>query len=352
MRTVAINASRKYDVVIGQGLLQNLGKMISEVTSGRTAIIVSDDNVFPLYGSTVKEQLLSAGFEITEFVFLSGENSKNLDTYGKLLNTMSEKHLTRNDVVVALGGGVVGDLAGFAAATYQRGTGFVQVPTSLLAAVDSSVGGKTAVDLPSGKNQVGAFYQPSLVLCDTDTLKTLPDVEYRNGCAEIIKYAMIEDEALFEKIKATPVKDQYEEIIEICVKIKQLYVESDEFDVGKRMFLNFGHTIGHCVEACSNYEIPHGQGVAIGMVAIAKAAWEKGFCSSELCEKLNELIEYYSLPTKLPFTAEEMFGASLSDKKNFGKKMRLIVPESIGKCRIETIGQDDFMTWLKSGGAQ
>ena len=350
MKIVEVHSSKNYEVKIGSGLLKDAGKYISEVLPCKTAVIVSDDNVFPLYGETVRKSLNEAGINTVEFVFEHGEKSKCLETYGKLLNKMCDSKMTRSDAVVALGGGVTGDLSGFAAATYQRGIGFVQIPTTLLADVDSSVGGKTGIDLEMSKNQVGAFYQPSLVLCDTDTLKTLPEVEYRNGCAEVIKYTMIGSRELFDKISEKPVCEQFEDVIFDCVSMKRDYVEKDEFDLGLRMMLNFGHTIGHTVEARSKYEIPHGQGVAMGMAAITRAAQKFNCCSNETLENLINLIKKYNLPTEIEYKAEELIGAAMTDKKSSGDTIKLVVPEKIGICSLKKINKSELIDWLKAGG--
>lgn len=350
MQIVKVHSSRDYEVRIGSGLLKDAGKYISEILPCKTAVIVSDDNVFPLYGETLRKSLNDAGINTIEFVFPHGEQSKCLLTYGQLLNKMCDNKMTRSDAVVALGGGVTGDLSGFAAATYQRGISFVQIPTTLLAAVDSSVGGKTGIDLETSKNQVGAFYQPSLVLCDIDTLETLPEVEYRNGCAEVIKYTMIGSEELFENILDTPVKENYSDVIYQCVSMKRDYVEKDEFDLGLRMMLNFGHTIGHTVEARSHYEIPHGQGVAMGMAAITRAAEKFGLCSSETRDKLIDLIKKYGLPTQIEYAKEELIGAAMTDKKSSGDTIKLVVPEKIGVCSLKKINKSELIDWLSAGG--
>ena len=204
MTTIHIAASREYDVVIEPGLLTRLGTMAAELGLGRRAAVISDDAVFALYGAAAEKALTDAGFQVDHFLFPHGEQQKNLSTYGQVLNFLCDRRFTRSDFLVALGGGVVGDLAGFAAATYQRGIPYIQVPTTLLSMVDSSVGGKTAVDLEHGKNQAGCFYQPSLVLCDPSLLNTLPEREYRAGCAEIIKYAMLYSEDFLRELEETP----------------------------------------------------------------------------------------------------------------------------------------------------
>ena len=272
MKSIHIAASREYDVLIETGLLSQLGTLAARQLPGRRAALISDDAVFPLYGQQAEQSLQDAGFQTEHFIFPHGEQHKTLATYGRALNFLCDRRFTREDVIIALGGGVVGDLAGFTAATYQRGVAYIQVPTTLLAAVDSSVGGKTAIDLDTGKNQAGCFYQPWLVLCDPDTLTTLPEREYRCGCGEIIKYSVLFDADFFEELWNTPVKDQVEHVISTCVTLKRMAVMEDEFDTGARRKLNLGHSFGHAVEACSDFSIPHGCAVAIGMAIITRAA--------------------------------------------------------------------------------
>lgn len=361
MERIPVYASTDYEVIIGTDLLDNAGEYIAEAVLGKnaarkfenkTAVIVSDDNVFPLYGDRLEKSLQSVGLKTLYFVFPHGEKSKSLATFGELLEFMCESKVKRSDMIVALGGGVVGDLSGFAAASYQRGIDFIQVPTSLLAAVDSSVGGKTAVDLKSGKNQVGAFYQPRLVLCDIDTLKTLPEEEYKCGCGEIIKYAILESDEFFDELMEKPVSEQYEHVIATCVNIKKHYVENDEFDKGLRMKLNLGHTFGHAVETCSEYTILHGQAVAMGMAAVTRAASEMGLCSRETVTKVLELLDRYELPKDISFRLDEMYEAMLVDKKNSGTVTNLIVPTAIGNCRIMKIPTDKLKGWLEEGGVE
>ena len=351
MKTVTVRASRTYDVRVGSGLLAQTGAVLRALGAGEKVMLVSDSNVYPLYGAAVEKALESAGFAVSRFVLPAGETSKNLTNYGALLNAMCEAGMGRCDTVAALGGGVAGDLAGFAAATYQRGTGLIQLPTSLLAAVDSSVGGKTAVDLPAGKNQVGAFYQPQAVLCDVGTFATLPETEVRNGAAEIVKYAMIADADLFSLLEEAPVSAHYEEIVARCVAIKRDFVEADERDLGLRMMLNFGHTVGHAVEAASKYEIPHGQAVAIGMAAITRAAVAGGRCAPAVEERLTALLKGIGLPTELPYGAETLSEIAITDKKSAGDAIRLILPREIGKCEIVPVDKGALCSLLKAGGA-
>ena len=350
MKSVRINASKSYDVLIAPGLTAETGARVKALLNPASCVVVADDRVYGLYGEDVRQSLESASIRTTVFTFPHGERSKTLATYKRLLEQMCTDRITRSDVVVALGGGVTGDMAGFAAATYQRGIRFIQIPTTLLAMVDSSVGGKTAVDLRHGKNMVGAFCQPLLVLCDTKTLATLPPEEFACGCAEIVKYAMIESEEFFDSLDKMPIAEQLESVISTCVTMKRDYVNRDEFDTGDRIFLNFGHTFGHAIEACSNFSILHGEGVAIGMTAITRAAVTRGICPESVLARLTSLLKKYNLPTVSPYTCRQLISAALSDKKMQGETIRLIVPERIGKCFVEKIPQENLKSWMCDGG--
>lgn len=352
MKKIVIESSKKYDVLIGNGLLGKAPELIREVSAAHCVTLVSDDQVYPLYGEKLGKELEASGFRVCPYVFPHGEKSKNVTVWNALLEQMCADRMTRSDLIIALGGGVVGDLAGFAAAVYQRGIDYIQIPTTLLAAVDSSVGGKTAVDLSHGKNQIGAFHQPIRVICDPDTLETLPKKEYRCGCAEIIKYAVLAGGDLSEKLNRTPVKEQYEEIITACVGIKRDIVRADEFDRGERMKLNLGHTFGHAAESCSGFSILHGEGVAMGMAVIARAAREKGFCTPETAEQIVSLLTLYGLPTEMPYRADQLAEACLTDKKASGNTVNLIVPERIGLCRIHPVSAPELQDWLKAGGVR
>lgn len=350
MKSIHVSASRAYDVLIERGLLSRLGELTKANAGGTACALVSDDAVYSLYGERAKQSLEGAGYRVLPFVFPHGEASKTLDTYGRLLNFLCEHHLTRTDPVLALGGGVVGDLAGFAAATYLRGVPFVQAPTTLLAMVDSSVGGKTAVDLPGGKNQAGCFYQPHLVVCDPDTLSTLPEEQYRCGCAEVIKYAVLGGEPLFGELETTPVRAQEEHVIATCVTMKRDVVREDEFDRGARALLNLGHTVGHAIESVSGFSTLHGQAVAAGLAIIARAAAKKGCCPEKDAERIVKLLAKYGLPTGAEYPAEPLFQAAMSDKKKEGATLRLTVPEQIGRCREERIPAAELLDWMRAGG--
>ncbi len=352
MSSVQIHASRCYEVRIEAGLLDRAGEALRGLSRAGTACIVSGERVWPLYGERLRRSLEAAGFRVLSFVHLSGEEHKNLKTYGELLDFLAREGLSRSDLLVSLGGGVTGDLTGFAAATYQRGVDYVQVPTSLLAMVDSSVGGKTAVDLPAGKNMAGAFWQPLAVLCDPVLLDTLDPEELRCGCAEVIKYAILRDEDMLRTLEAEgPAAGGREEILRRCVEIKRDLVEEDEFDRGSRRLLNLGHSFGHAIELCSAYSLRHGQAVALGTAMIARAAAARSVCSPETAERICEVLRRFGLPTETGFSTEQLREALLRDKKRSGDSMPLILPEDIGRCRIETVPVSELEDWLRLGGA-
>ncbi len=351
MKTVHIDASKSYDVRIGRGLLDDCGRQIAERVHCASAAVVADDTVYALYGERVCASLEAAGVRTVCYVFPHGEKSKNLLEYAKILNFLAENRVTRADALIALGGGVTGDLGGFAAATYLRGIPFVQLPTTLLAAVDSSVGGKTAVDLPAGKNLAGAFYQPELVLCDLDTLDSLPREIFLDGCAEVIKYAVLGSRELFALLADIPSGKGLEEVTARCVEMKRDFVQSDELDRGARQMLNLGHTFGHAVEASSRFTLSHGKSVAIGMAMILRAACSRGLCSAETRDAVIALLQRYGLPTECPYPADMLLGALSADKKIFGTRLNLVVPTDIGACRLLPVGVDELSGWLRDGGA-
>lgn len=346
MLIINVKASRCYDVIISPGLLCESGKYIKDSAGGSTAAIITDDKVHSFYGQRVDASLSDAGYKVVKYIIKNGEASKNAANYIAILNFLSDNLLTRSDVIVALGGGVVGDLAGFAAATYLRGIHLVQIPTTLLAAVDSSVGGKTAIDLDCGKNLAGAFYQPDLVLCDYSCLSTLDVPVFRDGCAEIIKYGVIADRELFYKL-TTPVTEQLEDIIARCVLIKRDIVCEDEHDDGVRQLLNFGHTIGHAAEVCSGYNISHGSAVSMGMASLARACVIMKFCSPSCADEIVGMLKRYNLPTEVPFDSEELFSAALSDKKRSGGVINIVIPEEIGRCVIKKITLDKLQEIIR-----
>lgn len=348
MRNITVNASKEYPVLIDGGLLTGTGEKIASACGGDKAMLVTDDIVDKLYGEAVAQSLHSAKYETVKFTFPHGEQSKNMGTYNALINALAEADLTRADVIVALGGGVVGDMAGFAAATYLRGVRFAQIPTTLLAMVDSSVGGKTGVNLSSGKNRVGAFFQPDIVICDYDVLRSLPDHIFRDGCAEMVKHGVIRCPELFELLKK-PLQDRMEDVIARNVTIKRDVVAADERDVGVRQILNFGHTIGHGVEKHSGYGVSHGKAVSIGMSIASRGAYRMGFCDEGCHLEITGALEYFQLPTETGISADKLIEAAFSDKKRRGQGITLILPERIGKCVMKGFSLDEAAEFIRLG---
>lgn len=350
MIAIQVPASRSYHVWVAHGLLRQAGELIrGQCPKGARALVVTDSNVGPLYGGLLEESLTAAGFSPRVFTIPAGEGSKSGETYLALLECLARARLGRSDVIVALGGGVTGDLAGFAAATYLRGIPFVQIPTSLLAMVDSSVGGKTAINLAAGKNLAGAFYQPWLVLCDVSLLGTLPEADFADGVAEVVKYGMLQSELLLERLLAQPLREDPMEVIAQCISIKRDVVARDEFDTGERQLLNLGHTLGHAIEGCSNYQISHGRAVATGMAMITRAAVKAGLCSPDCVTRLETLLARYNLPDRCEFTAEALLSFALGDKKRSGDTLTLVIPTGIGNCRLHPIPVEELGQWITWG---
>jgi 3-dehydroquinate synthase len=348
MKTITINTSKTYDILIGTELLEEAGSVIRKTVGGQTAAIITDDNVAALYAKRLADSLEKNGYRVIQYMFPHGEASKNTETFLSLLNFFADEKLSRTDVVIALGGGVTGDLAGFAAACYMRGIRFVQIPTTLLAMVDSSVGGKTAINLTAGKNLAGAFYQPDAVICDASLLSTLKSEVFRDGCAEIIKYGVLADRKLFESLKM-PVNEQLENIIARSVEIKRDIVTEDEYEQGKRKLLNFGHTIGHAIELLSGYEISHGQAVAIGMAIETRMAVSMGVCKTDCLRNILDMLRLYGLPENTSYRAEELANACLSDKKRDGGSITIVIPAEIGKCVLKKIPVDELESVIRLG---
>ena len=349
MSTVNVNASKPYDVIIENGIITDTGIRIKSFLQPQKAVIVSDTNVFPLYGNTVFASLTANNIQALHYIIPAGEENKSFHSYQQLLNFLAESCITKDDILIALGGGVVGDLTGFTAATYLRGINYVQIPTSLLAMVDSSVGGKTAIDLPAGKNLVGAFHQPVLVLCDPTTLNTLPDAVFCDGCAEVIKYGILYDEQLFSQLMKYGVTFDRIPVITRCVELKRDVVRADEFDKNERQKLNLGHTIGHGVEKCSNYTVSHGRAVAIGMSIISKASAKLQFCTEDVAKEIRDILIKFGLPFQTTFAADDLYDAALSDKKRSADSINLIIPKRIGECIIVSTHISKLKTIIKAG---
>lgn len=349
MNIVTVDASKTYNVLIENGLLADSGTYISEVSKSKRAVIISDTNVFPLYGNTVISNLNHHNIVTNHYIIAAGEESKNLHTYYEILNFLADNCITKEDILIALGGGVVGDITGFVAATYLRGINYIQIPTSLLAMVDSSVGGKTAIDLPAGKNLVGAFHQPILVLCDPLTLGTLPEAFFCDGCAEVIKYSILYDSQLFDHLLKFGTQFDRVSVITRCVELKRDVVRADEFDKNARQKLNLGHTIGHGIEKCSNYSVSHGKAVAIGMAIIAKASAVQQYCSNETLENIHDILKKFLLPCKTEFSSDELYTTALSDKKRSADTINLIIPKHIGECIILPTHISELKKFIETG---
>lgn len=349
MQTIHVATGTPYDVYIGAGLLDRLGALTAAACPRAVrAALVADDTVDGLYGGRAAGALAAAGLSVARFSFPHGEASKTLGTYGRLLSFLAAERITRTDCIVALGGGVTGDLAGFAAATYLRGVDYVQAPTTLLAAVDSSVGGKTAVDLPEGKNLAGAFHQPVLVVCDPDAFDTLPADAFADGLAESIKYGVISDAPLFETFAAGRPAD-LDAAVARCVAIKARIVEGDERDNGARQLLNLGHTGAHAIELLSGMEISHGHAVAMGMALVARASCAAGWCAAEVPLRIAAVLEKNGLPAGCPFGAEALASAILTDKKRRGDTITLVIPEEIGRSVLRPVPVQALAAFFAAG---
>lgn len=343
MSSIHISTDRPYDVIIERGLLLRTGDIAARLVKTRRAVLISDSHVMPLYGERTVQSLTRAGFSVERVEFPAGEASKNPVKLFELLSAFADLGLKRNDLLVALGGGVTGDLAGLAGSIYMRGMPVLQIPTSLLAMVDSSVGGKTAVNLPQGKNLVGTFSQPVTVLCDPDLLATLPKGDITNGWGEIIKYAMLKKDVLLPLLEKESIDDNILlDIISECVTIKRDIVTADEFETGTRALLNFGHTIGHAIEVLSSFSIPHGAAVAIGMGIITRMAVLNGTCSPETEIVLQRLTTKFNLPSTCPENAKEISAMVRTDKKCEKDSIKLIWPTAVGHCIIRKMPFDEF----------
>ena len=343
-----VQTARPYSVIIENGLLARVGEAVKATRKpGSKAMLISDSNVFPLYGARVKASLEQAGFPVSTYVFPAGEASKQLSTVCEMYRILGERDFTRTDFIVTLGGGVTGDMGGFAAATYLRRIAFFQVPTTLLSQVDASVGGKTGVDLPFGKNLVGAFHQPEGVFTDPATLETLPDHFFRDGMGEVIKYGCIADEPLFEALEKGEALKDLENLLARCVQSKIHFVEEDTRDTGRRMILNFGHTFGHALEKLHNFqELSHGEAVGIGMVLACQVGERLGVTPAGTGERVRQVLKQYGLPTEDRFTWEEIVDATALDKKSDGATLRMILLSQIGESVIYPITREQLKPLL------
>jgi len=344
MKTVRVNASKAYDVIIGRGLLERAGEYIAKVIKTCKIALITDDTVDALYSDTVINSIKENGFEVVKFVFPHGEESKNLNTYGRILSFLADGAVTRTDAIVALGGGVVGDMAGFAAATYLRGIKYVQIPTTLLAQIDSSVGGKTAIDLKEGKNLVGAFCQPQVVLCDVNALSTLPREIYKDGMGETAKYAIL-DEKVFDLVTSNDY--DIEDLVYLSVDYKRRVVEMDEFESGMRKLLNLGHTPAHGIEKLSGYAISHGKAVGMGLKIILNASKKQGYINDQAYQKMIFAVDKCIDDNACPFGIDEICSEATFNKKKSGDNITVMMVHGVGDVRESKLKITELSGYLK-----
>lgn len=348
MEKVLVKASTSYEILIDKGILDNIGEYARNIKSSGKAAVITDDNVDKYYGGRVMNSLEKAGFSPKKYVFPHGEASKNHTTLLGIYDFLADNGYTRSDFIVALGGGVVGDTAGYAAATYMRGIDFIQIPTTVVSQADSSVGGKTAVDIGGGKNLVGAFHQPRLVICDTDTLNTLTPEFFSDGMAEVVKHGMIKSRELFDILSTKDIKDNIVDIMRRNVTIKGQVVENDEREKGERMLLNFGHTLAHALEKYYNFTgLTHGCSVAIGMSVFTHIAERRGMCKAGVADKLDELLKKCGLPITDSAPMDELFRISLGDKKHLASGMNIVLCSDIGESKVVRMSVDEYADFLK-----
>ncbi|NFS28477.1 3-dehydroquinate synthase [Clostridium botulinum] len=349
MKELVVDLKEKsYSIIIKKGLINELSNEINKVYKGKKIFILTDENVNYHYGDKVKDLLINNGYDVKKMVLKPGEETKSFNTLPKIYNEFLDFKLTRSDLIITLGGGVIGDIGGFAASTFLRGIDFIQVPTSLLAQVDSSVGGKVAVDLDRGKNLVGSFYHPKVVLIDPDVLITLKDKFFKDGMAEVIKYGCIKDLDFFYKLKEFKSKDEVldniEDIIYTCCNIKRIVVENDEKDKGERMLLNFGHTLGHAIESYYNFnKYTHGEAVGIGMYKIIKMSEEKGITPKGCADEIKDILIQYSLPYDIDIeNLDEILETISLDKKNINNVLKIVLLDRIGQSFLKSTNIEFF----------
>ncbi len=335
-KKITVNASKSYDILIGHGLLSDIGEIFRQRFSVKKIAVITDDKVDSIYGENMVNALEKKGFKTCKFVFPNGEKSKNIDTYANILKFLAKSQITRTDLIVALGGGVVGDITGFSASTFNRGVPYVQVPTTLLSQIDSSVGGKTAIDLPEGKNLVGSFYQPSLVICDVDAIKSLSKEDYSCGMGEGAKYAIL-DKKVYELING---EFDLLEFVSLCIDYKRRIVEQDEFEKGNRKLLNLGHTLAHGIEKLSGYTVSHGNAVAMGLKMVLLASKKHGFINQETfdsCINTIKLCVGELVDKECPYAIGDLVNVAMLDKKRDGDNISVVMVRGIENCTVEKI---------------
>jgi len=346
--TIDVQTQKPYQVTIEPGALDRVGETARKYKKpGTKAMLISETNVFPLYGQRVEASLEAAGFKVSTYVFQAGEEHKQISTVCDMYRALADANFTRTDFIVTLGGGVTGDMGGFAAATFLRGMDFLQVPTSLVSQADASVGGKTGVDLPFGKNLVGAFHQPMAVVTDPEVLSTLPGHFFHDGLGEVIKHGCIADKGLFEALEQGAALGDLTEVVGRSIAIKRDFVESDTRDTGRRMILNFGHTCGHALEKLHNFQgLSHGEAVGIGMVMACQAGENLGVTEPGTAERVKSVLAKYGLPTDDNFTKEEIVAATALDKKSDGDILRVILIPRIGESLIRPMSREELLAAL------
>ncbi len=342
MKRIAVNTKNRYEVLVGSGCFSLLGKECEKVLSSKKVMVITDENVGKLYLKNACDSLSASGFSVFTHEITAGEKSKNIVTVSEIIDDLSKKGFNRSDSVLALGGGVVGDISGFSASVFMRGISYINVPTSLLAQVDSAIGGKTGVDTNCGKNLLGTFWQPKLVFTDTKMIETLPESEYKDGLGEVLKYAIL-DEKMFEIVKKG---GNIDEIVERAVTIKTDVVSRDETDTGERALLNLGHTIGHAIEKASNYEISHGIAVAIGIKKILECSLICGKINEEEYNKALSIYDILEIDCGLDIDMNSLLPYVFKDKKSVEGGIELIVPKKIGNVKKERMTKaqaEDFL---------
>lgn len=357
MIKIPVTASRQYDVIMDKNILPKAGSYIKQAlnlndTSAKKVCIITDANVDKIYSAILSDTLDAEGFQVYKFVFPGGEEHKTMITITDILEYLAESKFTRSDILVALGGGITGDITGFAAASYLRGIEFIQIPTSLLAIVDSSVGGKTGVNLSSGKNLAGAFWQPSLVLFDPQVLDTLSYEIKLDGVAEAIKAGFIADTDIINMITAAEDINNHDFLMSLAAKainVKRTVVEEDERDHGSRQLLNFGHTIAHAIEKCSDYRISHGHAVAMGMNIVSKACAALNWSEENCSDLMNEILSKFSFPLHHPYSPAQLTASALQDKKIRGNDITLVIPQKPGKCVLKTVPVENLEEFISKG---
>ena len=346
---VSAGGGKDYNVTVERGSLDRCGELLAPLFGGGRIAVITDTNVARLYLERAAASLEREGFEVCTFAFPAGEQSKNLATLSDILEFLAERGLTRTDALVALGGGVVGDTAGFVAGCFLRGIRYAQIPTTLLAFVDSAVGGKTAVDLRAGKNLAGLFFPPSAVIADPDCLATLPDEILADGAAEVVKTGVLDGEELFSLAEKGSIRENAERIIELCIAYKAKIVGMDEYERGPRKLLNLGHTVGHAIQKLSDYKIPHGRAVSAGLAVISRAAVSLGMLSPDDCKRIISSLRSFGLPTETYFGAAELAQAALADKKRSGSSITLVIPRAIGNCELHEIPTSELQEIIDKG---